>query len=265
MKSEIVVLLSLLQLLVFSILPGQAAEVHLSVAASMSDAIKELDAAFAADHPGVTMLPNFGSSGSLAKQVAQGAAADLFISAHPKWMSYLEKEGRIAPQTVRDLARNTLVFVGPPKVSVNSLNDLEVMERIALGSPQSVPAGQYAEQAMRAAGVYAGLAAAKKLVMAKDVRQALLYADRGEVDGAFVYRTDALLAQKAVVLYAVPDKLHDPISYPLALTVEGEKNSAARAFYEFLASPAAMKILEKYGFGVPAAATGAQGRGRPRN
>jgi molybdate transport system substrate-binding protein len=253
MKKEIIGLLILLQLLVFSILPGQAAEVHLSVAASMSDAIKELDAAFAADHPGVTMLPNFGSSGSLAKQVVQGAAADLFISAHPKWMSYLETAGKIARQTVRDLARNTLVVVGPQKTAVNSLKDLEVMERIALGSPGSVPAGQYAQQALRAAGVYDRLAEAKKLVMAKDVRQALLYADRGEVDAAFVYGTDALLAQKAVILYTVPANLHDPISYPMGLTIAGEKNSAARAFYDFLAGPAARKILEKYGFGVPVA------------
>lgn len=260
MKKEIIGLLILLQALVFSTLPGQAAEVHLSVAASMSDAFKELDAAFAAGHAGVTMLPNFGSSGALAKQVAQGAAADLFVSANAEWMSYLEKEGKIAPPTVRDLAKNTLVLVGPPKVSVNSLKDLEVMERIAIGSPKSVPAGQYAEQAMRAAGVYDQLAADKKLVMAQDVRQALLYADRGEVDGAFVYRTDALLARQAAILYEVPANLHDPISYPVGLTIAGEKNSAAKAFYDFLASPAAAKILEKYGFGAGTAGTAAPGR-----
>ena len=109
-----------------------------------------------------------------------------------------------------------------------------------------------AAQAMRAAGVYDKLAEAKKLVMAKDVRQALLYADRGEVDGAFVYRTDALLAQHAVILYAVPADLHDPIIYPVGLTVSGEQNSEARAYYDFLASPAALKILEKYGFTPPA-------------
>jgi molybdate transport system substrate-binding protein len=260
MKNRLVVLLSLLHLFVFSILPLHAAEVHLSVAASMSDAFKELAAAFIADHPGVTMLPNFGSSGSLAKQVAQGAAADLFVSAHPKWMTYLETEGKIAPQTVRDLVKNTLVLVGPQTVAVNSLNDLDAMQLIALGSPRSVPAGQYAEQAMRAAGVYERLAAAKKLVMAKDVRQALLYADRGEVDCAFVYRTDALLAEKAVILYTVPANMHDPISYPVGLTVDGEKNSVARAFYDYLASPAALKILEKYGFGTTTAGVSAEGR-----
>lgn len=261
MKSGFAVLLSLAQLLVFFILPAQAAdEVHLSVAASMTDAFKELDAAFVAGHPGVAMLPNFGSSGALAKQVVQGAAADLFISANAEWMTYLEKEGKIAPPTVRDLARNTLVLIGPPTVSVNDLSDLDAMERIAIGSPRSVPAGQYAEQAMRAAGVYERLAAAKKLVMAQDVRQALLYADRGEVDAAFVYRTDALLATKAVILYTVPADLHDPISYPVGLTVEGEKNSAARAFYDFLASPDAMKILEKYGFGATTAGQAAGGR-----
>lgn len=261
MKIKIIGLLILLQALVFSTLATQAAEeVHLSVAASMTDAFKELDAAFAAGHPGVAMLPNFGSSGALAKQVAQGAAADLFVSANAEWMTYLEKEGKIARQTVRDLARNTLVLVGPQTVPVNSLSDLDAMQRIAIGSPRSVPAGQYAEQAMRAAGVYERLAAAKKLVMAQDVRQALLYADRGEVDGAFVYRTDALLAKKAVILYTVPADLHDAISYPMGLTADGEKNSAARAFYDFLAGPDAMKILEKYGFGATTAGQAAEGR-----
>lgn len=260
MKKGIGMLLFVLQSLVMTGLPVHAAEVHLSVAASMTEAIRELDAAFTADQPGVTMLPNFGSSGALAKQLLQGAAADIFISANPKWLNYLEKEGKIAKQTVRDLAVNTLVVVGRPGVVVTSLGDLAAMTRVAIGSPGSVPAGQYAEQAMRAAGVYERLAAGKKLVMAQDVRQALLYAERGEVDAAFVYRTDALLAEKAVILYAVPAGLHDPITYPVGLTVAGEKNGAARSFYDFLASPAAMSILGKYGFDTPAAAAAAPGR-----
>ena len=112
-------------------------------------------------------------------------------------------------------AYNKLVFAGKKGISITSLADLKTLQRIAIGTPASVPAGQYAEQAMRAAGVYEDLVKDKKLVMAQDVRQALLYADRGEVDGAFVYKTDALLAKEAEILLVVPDKLYDRISYPM--------------------------------------------------
>ncbi len=249
MKSKgLIILLPLLSLFFLNLSPARAADVRLSVAASMTDAFKALAAAFDANHPGITVLPNFGASGSLAKQIALGAPADLFISANPEWMDYLVREKEIAPATVRIFAYNTLVVVGRPKTPITSLADLLKFDRIAIGSPASVPAGQYAEQAMRSAGVYKKLLKMDKLVMAKDVRQALIYADRGEVTGALVYRTDALLAKNAVILYRVPAYLHDRIAYPLGLTIAGEANGAAKIFYTYMASPAAIKILEKYGF-----------------
>ncbi len=129
-----------------------------------------------------------------------------------------------------------------------SLESLSELERIALGTPQSVPAGQYAKQAMEQAGVYTALEQANKLVMAKDVRQALIYADRGEVDGAFVYKTDALLASQSKILFIVPENLYDRVSYPVALTIEGDENAMAKAFYDYLNSPEAITMLTKYGF-----------------
>jgi len=119
-----------------------------------------------------------------------------------------------------------------------------------MGSPKSVPAGQYAEQAMRAAEVYEKLLAANKFIMAKDVRQALMYAERGEADGAFVYRTDALLAEKAVILFRVPADLYPRIDYPLAMTPEGSKKAAARVFFEFLKTKPALDIVVSFGFRV---------------
>jgi len=227
------------------------AEIRLSAAASMADALKEIAAAFAKKNPGVSILPNLGSSGALAKQIAQGAPADLFISANTKWMDYLVKEGRIPARTVRFFTSNTLVFAGFSAAGVTSLDALPLLSRIAIGSPQSVPAGRYAEQVMRAAGIYEKLLAQNKLVMAKDVRQALLYADRGEVDGAFVYKTDALLAAHAAILFTVQAGLHEPIDYPLGLTPEGEGNAAARSFYDFLTGATAFAIMEKFGFSAP--------------
>ncbi|MGV1098048.1 molybdate ABC transporter substrate-binding protein [Thiovibrio sp. JS02] len=235
-------------LLLVPVLPVQAAEVHLSAAASLSDAVKKMVAEFQQGQPETVVLVNFGASGALAKQVAQGAPADLFISANPKWMEYLAGEGRVSRKTVRIFAGNRLVLVGLEQGAIASLADLQAMKRIALGSPKSVPAGQYAEQALRASGLYERLFAENKLVVAQDVHQALLYAERGEVDAAFVYQTDALLARRAVILYPVPETLHEAISYPMALTVSGEKNSAAAAFYEFLAGARAGEILAEYGF-----------------
>jgi len=236
-------------LLSLSMLGGNAlAEtINISLAASMTDAFGEIIASFSSSHPGVTLQPNFASSGSLAKQIEQGAPADIYVSANPKWMQYLVGKKLIEPGTVRIFASNSLVFVGREDRVVD-LGGLIQLDRIALGTPQSVPAGQYARQAMENAGVYAELTEMKKLVMAKDVRQALLYADQGEVDGAFVYKTDALLATDAKILFVVPAELYDPVSYPVALTGSGGKKESARAFYEFLNSPEAVAVLEKYGF-----------------
>lgn len=227
---------------------AQAETLHLSVAASMTDAFKEVITAFTEDHPNIRILPNFASSGSLAKQIFQGAPADLYVSANPKWMKYLVDNKLIADSTDRVFAFNKLVFVGSPVTEVTQLEEIISLQKIAIGSPQSVPAGQYAKQAMEKAGMYKDLEQGRKLVMAKDVRQALLYADRGEVDGSFVYRTDAMLAKTAKVLFTVPDGLYNRVSYPLALTVEGAEKSSAVLFYEFTATGEVKEILRKYGF-----------------
>ncbi len=226
--------------------PALAGELTISAAASTNEAVTELAKVFHTSHGEITVNRNFASSGALAKQIAQGAPADIFISANPKWMAYLVDQRRIASGQERTLAYNSLVLVGRKDLALTSLSDLARLQRIALGSPKSVPAGQYAVQALQAAGVYQQLQG--RLVMTQDVRQALAYADRGEVDAAFVYKTDALLVQRAVILLEVPQDLYDPVSYPVGLTVAGAKNPAAAAFYAFLGTPAAAKILEKYGF-----------------
>jgi len=237
-------------LLLFSLilaLPAGAGEIRLSVAVSLTDAMNEICADYATAHPGTTCVGNFGGSGTLAKQIAAGAPADIFISANPKWVDFLIDEKRIAADTVRVLAANALVFVGP-KGGAASMAELPKLRRLAIGSPKSVPAGYYAEEGMRQAGVYTALAAAGKLVMAQDVRQALVYAERGEVDGAFVYQSDALMARKVVILFEVPKGYHSPITYPMALTVSGRANPEAQAFFAYLQSAETGKVLTKYGF-----------------
>ncbi|MBN2645988.1 MAG: molybdate ABC transporter substrate-binding protein [Desulfuromonadaceae bacterium] len=225
---------------------GQAATVHLSVAASLTNAFNELISAYQQQHPQTRLLPNYAASGALAKQISQGAPSDLFISANPKWMAYLVENSLIDLQQTWTLTSNSLVVVGAITHKLDSFTDLLKLQRIALGSPVSVPAGQYAKQALERSGLYAELE--PRLIPAKNVRQALLYAERGEVDGAFVYRTDALLAQRAKILLEVPQSLYNEVTYPAALTRQGEQNPDAIAFAAFLKTDGALEILSEYGF-----------------
>jgi len=235
--------------LLVTVKPIQAADtIRISAPASMADALKELIVQYGATGKQVQVIPNFGPSGALAKQINEGAPADLFISANQQWMRFLIDEQRIDPATVKILAGNSLVFVGRKNLGIATMADIVKLKQIAIGSPTSVPAGEYALQALTGAGVYARLEAGKQLVMAKDVRQALTYADRGETDGAFVYKTDGLLAGQAVILFEVPQELYDPVTYPVALTVEGAGKPESRAFYEFLIGPESMQVFVKYGF-----------------
>lgn len=225
-----------------------AETINISAAASMTDAIKELITAFKTANSDIEIRPNFASSGSLAKQINQGAPADIYISANPKWMKFLVEEKQIAPTTDVTLAYNTLVFLSIDAETIKSMDEIPALQRIAIGDPKSVPAGRYAEQAMQGAGIYETVKADKKLIFSKDVRQALLYADRGEVNGAFVYKTDALLAKAAKIAFEVPEQLYSKVTYPLGLTLEGADKEDAKNFYTFLQSTQAAEVLKSYGF-----------------
>ena len=208
--------------------------IHLSVAASMKEAMTQICREYQLKNPHIRFLPNYGSSGSLAKQIAQGAPADIYISANPKWMNYLQEAEK--------------VFISGKNVNIFSIADLLKIKRLAIGSPASVPAGEYAKQALTAAGIYDKLTGEGRLVMAKDVRQALIYADRGEVEGAFVYRTDAILAKNAEIIFTVQPGMHKQIIYPAGLTEKGLANHGAVLFFQYLTSETTGAILEQYGF-----------------
>ena len=225
--------------------PAFAGDVSLSVAASMKDVINELADSFAKKNPGVKFLKNYGASGALAKQIENGAPADIYISANEKWMEYLKEKKLVETSSISTFAYNTLVFAGAPG-KASSMQDLIKLARIAIGSPKSVPAGEYAAEAIKNAGM--GKQLEKKLVMTKDVRECLLYAELGEVDGAFVYKTDALQSKKAKILFMVPQEIYPRVTYPMTLTVVGAKNKEAAAFYAYLHGDEAKAVLTKYGF-----------------
>jgi len=235
-------------LLAIILLTGSAlgGEVNLSIAASLKDVINELSDNFARQNADVKILKNYGGSGALAKQIENGAPADIFISANLEWMDYLQSRKLMSAASIEIFTYNALVFVGKTDKKVSGLHDLHKLGKIAIGSPKSVPAGEYAMEALRKAGVEKQLE--QKLVMAKDVRECLMYAERGEVDGAFVYKTDAILAKQAKVLFTVPENLYPRVTYPMGLTLTGAKNKDAEAFYKYLQGRDAKGVLEKYGF-----------------
>lgn len=224
---------------------AMAEEVRLSVAASLREVMGALTEKYAAESDAVRFTSNFGASGTLARQIEQGAPVDLFISVNGKWLDYLLAKG-LLDDTTSVLAGNLLVVIGRAPVALTGLDDLLKLERIALVNPKSGPAGEYAEQALTAAGLHEPLR--KRLVPVQDVGQAVVLAERGEVDAALVYRTDARLARQARILYEIPGDLHDPVSYPMALTLSGQENPAAVSFFAFLQSDAARRILARHGF-----------------
>lgn len=236
-------------ILVLQISVASAGEIHLSAAASLRESINELADLFQKRTPGVSFKKNFGGTGSLAKQIEAGAPADLFFAANNEWVEYLIKKKLADEKSVAIFAYNQLVVAGKTTLKVAAMQDLLKLNRIAIGSPKSVPAGEYAVESFKKAGIDKQMQG--KLVLAKDVRECLLYADRGEVDAAFVYKTDALLLSKqAKILYVVPAHLHERVTYPMVLTVSGAHKPEAVAFSAFLASAEAKKVLQKHGFEV---------------
>ncbi len=246
MKKSMLSVMALCLVLLFAV-PATAADIAMSVAASLKEAATAVSSDFAKTHPGVRFQNNFGSSGALAKQIANGAPADLFFSANTEWIDYLKARKLVNDRDVVILAYNVLVFVGKPDLKVSRLEDVVRLGRIAIGSPSSVPAGQYAMDAFKKAGIEKQLE--NKLVMAKDVRACLLYADQGEVDGAFVYKTDAqAMAKNVKILFTVPQNLYPRVTYPVALTAEGSKKADTVAFFGYLQSPDVQNVLVKHGF-----------------
>ena len=246
-------ILVLLWGLAASVCPAQPRTVLLvSVAASMTDAMQEIEASYRHDHPQLEIRNNFGSSGTLAREIEQGAPVDVFLSAASKPMDDLEAQGLIAAGSRRNLLRNTLVLITSRDVHLSGFAGLtdRSVRVIAVGDPASVPAGQYAQQTLAYLHLLEGVRS--KFVLAKDVRQVLAYVATGNADAGLVYATDAATSARVRVVATAPEQAHDPIVYPAAAIAHGRNESAARAFVDYLGSPAARAIFQKHGFTVTA-------------
>lgn len=218
---------------------GGKEEIVISAAASLQNALSEIKAEYENEH-NTSILFNFGGSGTLATQISQGAAVDLFFSASLESYDELEQRGLIKEGI--PLLGNELVLITNQENSFTSIHDAE---SIAIGIPGSVPAGTYAKQTIEALGLWDELES--KLIFTKDVSQALTYVETNHVDMAYVYKTDTLESKKVTIIETVDSSLHNKIIYPLALLSD---RAEAKSFYQFLQSEEALAIFERYGFTV---------------
>lgn len=226
-----------------------AAEMTVSGAASLTNAFTEMQREFAKSHPDMTVNTSFAASNTLLRQLVEGAPVDVFASADQQTMDKAASEQIINPQTRKNFAVNDLVLIVPKGAAKPAkLDDLLNMRHIAIGNPDSVPAGRYAKTSLEKANLWKKLE--NKYVLAASVRQALDYVARGEVDAGFVYATDARqMADKVDVAMLVEG--HDPVSYPIAVAITGNNLGAGQEFVDFVLSPAGQAILAKYGFSKP--------------
>jgi molybdate transport system substrate-binding protein len=235
-------------------LAARAQEPTVFAAASLTDAMKDISTQWAqSGHPALRM--SFGSSSTLARQIEQGAPANIFASADEKWMDYLADKKLIVTDTRKDLLGNDLVLVvpadKPQHVTIGPGFDLVGMlgpnGRVATGDPAHVPVGIYAEQALKKLGVWD--AVSPHLARADDVRSALLLVERGEAPAGIVYATDAAVSKAVVIAGTFPANSHDPVSYPFAVVKAGD-TPEARALMTYLSGPEARAIFVKRGFKV---------------
>jgi molybdate transport system substrate-binding protein len=235
-------------------LAARAQELTVFAAASLTDAMKDVSAQWAqTGHQPLRM--SFGASSTLARQIEQGAPANLFASADEKWMDYLADKTLIVAETRKDLLGNDLVLVvpadKPQHVTIgpnfNLVGMLGPNGRVATGDPAHVPVGLYAEQALKKLGIWD--AVSPHIARTDDVRSALLLVERGEAPAGIVYATDAAVSKAVMIAGTFPANSHDPVSYPFAIVKSGD-TPEARALMTFFAGPQARAIFDKRGFKV---------------
>jgi molybdate transport system substrate-binding protein len=230
----------------------QAAEtVTVFAAASLTNALTDLGAAFEKKGAGKAIF-SFAASSTLAKQIENGAPANVFISADEEWMNYLSRKGLMIPASQRVIVRNRLVLVAPRESAAQldvkpgfSLVSLMGDGLLAVGDPDHVPAGRYAKMALQRLGVWAEVET--KLARADNVRAALALVERGECPLGVVYATDAAISKGSNIVGTFPESSHPPVTYPAGI-VSGKDSPGSRDFLEFLESPEAKSVFEKYGF-----------------
>lgn len=244
----------LLCLLLLAALPGCAKDqVTVFAAASLQDALNDVGAAYTR-RTGQPVRVSYAASSAIARQLEQGAPADLFVSADREWMDHAAQRRLIAPASRRDLLSNRLVLIAPAgsKVQLSVGPGMPLAKalgpgRLAMAAPE-VPAGRYARAALTSLGVWPSVQA--RVAPAESVRAALQFVARGEAPLGVVYETDARLDRRVRIVGVFPPSSHPPIVYPASLTARGARSGAASAFLTYLSGPEAKAIFRDYGFSV---------------
>ncbi|MGZ6972234.1 MAG: molybdate ABC transporter substrate-binding protein [Thermoanaerobaculia bacterium] len=218
-------------------------------AASLTDALKEIAASWQiAGGEGIAF--NFAASSLLARQIREGAPADLFLSADEAQMDVLERAGLVVPGTRHSILSNTLAVVVPADSPLRIASERDLAEArigtVALAEPTSVPVGVYSKKFFERAGIWN--AVSSKIVPTENARATLAAVESGNVDAGVVYRTDALTSKRVRIAFEVPVASGPAISYPFALVKGASREAAARKFLEYLSSRAARKVFVRYGF-----------------
>lgn len=233
-------------------LTARAAQLTVLAAASLTEALKDASAAWEKTGHEPLRL-SFGASSTLARQIEQGAPANVFASADEKWMDYLADRKLIAPETRKDLLGNDLVLIVPadnPRTVViapgfDLAGLLGAGGRLAVGDPAHVPVGIYAAQALKKLGMWDAIL--PRLARTEDVRSALRFVELGEAPAGIVYATDAAISKGVRIAGTFPADSHDPVRYPFAIVRSGD-GPDARALMSFLAGPEAHGIFARRGF-----------------
>ncbi|OKH39159.1 molybdate ABC transporter substrate-binding protein [[Phormidium ambiguum] IAM M-71] len=224
----------------------------IAAAASLQDALKEIDPIFEKANQAITVNYNFAASGTLQQQIEQGAPIDIFISAATKQMDVLQSKNLIVTDTRRNLLTNSLVLVVPSNSTLGLKSFRELtnpnVKKISMGEPRSVPAGQYAEEVFKNMGILERLRS--KLVYGNSVRNVLGTVESGNANAGILYTTDARISSRVKQVATAPSNLHSPIIYPMAVIAASRHQQAAGTYAQFLASPQAQAIFKKYGFGI---------------
>lgn len=241
-KFLLTVLIGVMLLSSLSFSKEEKVEVTVSAAASLKEVMEELSDKFQNENKNVKINLNLGGSGALKNQILAGAPVDLVFFASQKDLKDLDGKGFVEKEYQKDILKNRLVVAG--RINIDSLDKL-IGSSIAIGIPESVPAGKYSKEAFINSGIWDKVQ--NDIVYAKDVRSAAQYVDLYEVDYSFIYKTDARVLKNSDIVYTVPENLHTPVVYSYGI-IKDRATEEVVALYNFLNSDIARKLYEKYGF-----------------
>ncbi|MDQ0229552.1 molybdate ABC transporter substrate-binding protein [Metabacillus malikii] len=221
-------------------------ELTISAAASLKNVLEEIIAEYEKNHHNVQIKLNVAASGTLSKQIEQGAPVDLFFSADIRYFDTLVEKGYIIKQQSHTLLQNELVVIASKQSNVHSGTDIQNVQKLAIGMPDTVPAGRYAKETLVNLKLWNRMI--DKIITAKDVRQVLSYVETGNVDAGIVYKTDAQTSSKVKIISDINPNLHTPIVYPIGVVTKSTKQKESEKFYTYLLNEQSKKVFEKYRF-----------------